>query len=352
MVHVDGAFARSLNTWKAPPVGRLLKFQCFKAIGRDYATEWAYIDYGNAKVWVHRNDVRVKDGADLTSLKPLMPADLIAPTPAAVANTGVPQVSKAIKALYKNAVESGRAGDVVTIIGDCNSEPPVFFGRVAAGMVNLEGNPELAAVAAYFGPAFRRTSQATHGSFSSAMAFDAAWSDPAKCQANEGPLVCELRLSNASIVVIALGTGDTFDWQSFEKNYRLIIEHAMKNNVVPLLMTKADALESAQGGAPADYINATVRKLGLEYGVPVIDFAAAVRALPNGGLVDERNTDGAVIDPFHINELAMDTRMVMTLQTLAQVSDAGAAAKKTPRAVIRRTPAPRGTAAPKPTAKP
>ncbi len=352
MVHVDGAFARSLNTWKAPPVGRLLKFQCFKAIGRDYATEWAYIDYGNAKVWVHRNDVRVKDGADLTSLKPLMPADLIAPTPAAVSNTGVPQVSKAIKALYKNAVESGRAGDVVTIIGDCNSEPPVFFGRVAAGMVNLEGNPELAAVAAYFGPAFRRTSQATHGSFSSAMAFDAAWSDPAKCQANEGPLVCELRLSNASIVVIALGTGDTFDWQSFEKNYRLIIEHAMKNNVVPLLMTKADALESAQGGAPADYINATVCKLGLEYGVPVIDFAAAVRALPNGGLVDERNTDGAVIDPFHINELAMDTRMVMTLQTLAQVSDAGAAAKKTPRAVIRRTPAPRGTAAPKPTAKP
>lgn len=319
MIHVDGAFARSLNTWSAPPVGRLLKFQCYRAVGRDTAAEWAYIEYGNAVVWVHRNDFRVKEGAQLETLRALVPADLLTPTPVAVVARGVPQVSKEIKERYKKAVAAGRAADIVAVVGDCNSEPPVFFGRMAAGMVNLSQQPELWYAARFFSPSFNRPSQATHGSFSAGMAFDPAWSNPAVCD-SDGPLACELKRSNASIVVIALGTGDTFTWRDFEAQYRKIIDYAVKNNVVPVLMTKADALETQQGGASADFINATVRKIGTEYGLPVIDFAAAAKSLPNAGLVEERTTEGKVIEPFHINELAMDTRMVMTLQTLAQIA--------------------------------
>ncbi len=319
MIHVDGAFARSLNTWSAPPVGRLLKFQCYKAIGRDTAAEWAYIEYGNASVWVHRNEFRVKDGAQVESLRAITPADLLSPTPVRAAARGVPQVSTAIKERYKRAVTAGRAADIVAVVGDCNSETPVFFGRMAAGVVNLSLQPELRRVATFFAPSFSRVSEATQGSFSSGMAFDSAWSNPAVC-GNDGPLACELKRSNASIIVIALGTGDTFTWSEFDAHYRKIIDYALKNDVVPVLMTKADALESQQGGASTDFINSTVRRLGAEYGVPVIDFAAAVKTLPNGGLVYERTTEGKVIEPFHINELAMDTRMVMTLQTLAQIA--------------------------------
>ena len=329
MIHVDGAFARSLNTWSAPPVGRLLKFQCYKAVGRDTAAEWAYIEYGNASVWVHRNEFRVKDGAQMETLRALVPADILTPTPVGAAARGVPQVSKAIKERYKKAVAAGRAADIVAVMGDCNSEPPVFFGRMAAGMVNLILQPELQRTVKFFAPSFGRASEATHGSFSAGMAFDPAWSNPAIC-GSDGPLGCELKRSNASIIVIALGTGDTFTWSEFDAHYRKIIDYALKNNVVPVLMTKADALETQQGGASADFINATVRRLGAEYGVPVIDFAAAVKTLPGAGLVDERTTEGKVIAPFHINELAMDTRMVMTLQTLAQIAPQGPE-KATPR---------------------
>jgi GDSL-like Lipase/Acylhydrolase family len=338
MIHVDGAFARALNTWSAAPVGRLLKFQCYPAVGRDTAGEWIYVQYGNAHVWVHRNDVRFKDGFDVYTLKALDIPDLIPPAPLTQRAAGVPTVSKAMRDLYARGVKAGRAPDVVTVIGDCNSEAPVYFGRVNAGVLNLSALPDLQRTAVYFGKSFGRSSVATNGSFSSGMAFDSAWSDPAKCGA-DGPFGCELKLSNASVVIIALGTGDTFTWQDFEGNLRKIVDYAIAQNVVPVLMTKADSLESQQAGAPADAINAAVRRVGAAYGVPVIDFAQAVRALPNNGLVDERNTDGKVIDAFHINELGMDTRMVMTLQTLSQLGRIPPA-KATPRPRVRATPKP------------
>jgi hypothetical protein len=352
MVHVDGAFARALNGWTQPPVGRLLKFQCYQAVGRDFAAEWAYIPYGNAHVWVHRNDVRPKDGASLDSLPVLMStAELIPPKPAARVSVGVPTVSQAMRDVYRKGVEAGRNPAMVTVIGDCNSEKPVYLGRMSAGVISLASAPELLTVAEFLAPSWKRSSVATHGSFSSGMAFDSAWTDPKACTANEGPLECELRTSNASVLIVALGTGDTFDWPSFEANYRRILDAALAKNIVPVLMTKADALESQQGGAPADTINNIVRALGAQYSAPVIDFAAAARALPNGGLVDEHNTDGDAIQPFHISEIGMDVRMMQTLQTLAQFVDA-----PKPTATPRGTRAPRTMATPRapkatPTAK-
>jgi hypothetical protein len=336
MIHVDGAFARASNSFNSPPVGRLLKFQCYRVIGRDGSNEWIYARYGNGATWIHRNDVRVKDGALVDNFRVLYPADLITAAPAVLRFPGVPTVSARTQELYKQAVKAGRRPDVVSVMGDCNSESPVYFGRLAAGVVNLSAAPELTRVATYFAPSFQRGSQATHGSFSSGMAFDNAWSDPDVC-GSDGPLACELRKSNASIVIIALGTGDTFSWQSYDGNLRRVIEYALQNNVVPVLMTKADALETQQGKAPVDHINNTVRALGAQYGVPVIDFAAAVRTLPDRGLVDERTTDGKSIEPFHISELGMDARIVMTLQTLLQFPDA----KLIKAPAVKPTPAPR-----------
>jgi hypothetical protein len=340
MIHVDGAFARADNSWNSGAIGRMLKFQCYTLIGRDGSGEWLYVNYGTNTAWIHRNDVRLKDGESPDSLKILYPADLIAPKPVSARYPGVPVVSASIRSRYAAAIKAGRAPDVVAVMGDCNSEAPVFFGRFATGIVNLSAAPELQRTAQHFAPSFRRSSAATSGSFSTAMAFDGTWTDPKQCAAGENPLACELRKSNASLIVIALGTGDTFDWQSFEGNYRRIVDYALQNNAVPLLMTKADALDTQQGGAGNDYINSVVRRVGAEYGVPVIDFALGVKGLPNGGLVDEYNLDGKSIAPFHINEEAMDARIVMTLQTLSQFASA---------------PAPRPTRAPakprKPTAK-
>lgn len=326
MIDVDGTFAHRDNNWESPEVGRLLKFQCYTVLGRDEASEWLMLPYGSSPAWVSRSAVRFKEGVDITQL-PLANKAAVQPTPA-LRLPGVPAVSKQMQQLYKDGVKAGRKPNTVSVIGDCNSEHPVFLGRLAAGAFNLAPYPQLQKTYQAFLPSFSRVSVATSGSFNAGMAFDGTWADPKQCKPNEGPLGCELRLSNAGIMLISLGTGDTFTWQEFETHYKSIIETVLAAKAVPVLMTKADALETRQGGAPAEYINNIVRKLGAQYGLPVIDFAKAAQTLPDGGLAQERNVNLQPIEPFHVNEAGMDARILMTLQTLAQFPSVDAAVKK------------------------
>jgi len=316
MVDIDGTFARRSSSWQSPEVGRMLKFQCYPALGRDAAGEWILVPYGSTRAWVNAGAVRFADGMSIGQL-PL--ADQVPPAPPErMRLPGAPTISRRVQQLYRDAVRAGRTPGMATVIGDCNSEHPVYFGRFDAGAFDLAPYPELQNAARTFAPSFKRVSVATSGSFNAAMAFDPTWSDPKKCKADEGPLACELRLSNASILLISLGTGDTFTWRDFERNYKAVIDYALASKVVPILITKADDLETRQGGAPADYINSVLRKLGAQYGLPVIDLALAARQLPDGGLVKERNVNLQLVDPFHLNEAGMDAKILLTLQTLAQ----------------------------------
>ncbi|BCX03742.1 MAG: hypothetical protein KatS3mg053_1680 [Candidatus Roseilinea sp.] len=317
MIDIDGTFARRDNSWQSPEIGRMLKFQCYPALGRDAAGEWILVPYGSTRAWVNKSAVRFADGMSIDQLPPANQAPP-APPPKRLRLPGVPTLTPKVQQLYRDAVRAGRTPGMVAVIGDCNSEHPVYFGRFGAGAFDLTPYPELQKTAQAFAASFKRVSVATSGSFNAAMAFDPTWSDPKQCKSDEGPLPCELRLSNASVLLISLGTGDTFTWRDFEAHYKAIIEYALARKVVPVLMTKADALETKQGGAPADYINSVVRRLGAQYGLPVIDFALAARQLPNGGLAIEHNDNLQKIEPFHVNEVGMDARILLTLQTLAQ----------------------------------
>ena len=57
-----------------------------------------------------------------------------------------------------------------------------------------------------------------------------------------------------------------------------------------------------------------VRRLGKEYGVPVIDFWAATRGLPDFGMRWEGNEN------FHMSAAGSDLRILLTLHTLAAVT--------------------------------
>ena len=91
-------------------------------------------------------------------------------------------------------------------------------------------------------------------------------------------------------MILAVGTGDTFTWQTFEANYKRMIEYALQHNVVPVLMTKADALEFQQGKAPLDAINLRLERmrhlLRLALGAkacPFNAFESSMRALDEVG---------------------------------------------------------------------
>jgi len=91
-------------------------------------------------------------------------------------------------------------------------------------------------------------------------------------------------------------------------------------------MTKADDLESQQGGAPPGFINNVIRAVGAQYGVPVIDLWQATRGLTDRGLAPEVREDAArgIIDlgaqRFHLNDDGMNARIVLTLQTLSAIA--------------------------------
>ena len=79
--------------------------------------------------------------------------------------------------------------------------------------------------------------------------------------------------------------------------------------MLPVLVTKADDLET-HSKARSGHINSVIRKLGAEYGVPVMDFWAATRNLPGYGLRNEGN------DNFHMTPAGSDARILATLQFL------------------------------------
>ena len=230
MVATDSAFAYKTNAW-VQPVARLIKLQCYAVVGRD-AGEFVLFKYGDSQLWTSRKALRLRDNLDFTNI-PLVDLKKVSTVAAPLPMPrGVPSVSVRMKQIYQKATKAGRDPRSVSVVGDCNSEYPVFFGRLAAGATNFSLSPKLAKTAQYFAPSFTRWSVATQGSLTAQGAHDAAFVDPKTCQPGEGPLACELRISRASIFFIALGTGDTFTWQNFEPNYRKAIETVLVANEI------------------------------------------------------------------------------------------------------------------------
>jgi hypothetical protein len=234
------------------------------------------------------------------------------PAPAKRKATPLPtwiSVPAGAKKQHAALLKKGRPATIFTVAGDCNSEPDAYIRRLANGAFDASKHPQYADVVQRFENSFLRRSYAASGSFNAQSMFDPSWTDPDICF-GEGPLVCEVWRSSASIIFLSLGTGDQFDWKNFDAHYTRVITTALERGALPILMTKADDLETRQHGAPPEAINGAIRRIAAERQLPLIDFAVVAKGLPNNGLRDEGNTD------FHLNEQGSDTRILATLQVL------------------------------------
>lgn len=186
----------------------------------------------------------------------------------------------------------GKRAHAFALVGDSNTDNPVFFAPFDNGNYNLGAYGYLQDTITYFSGSFARDSVAAVGGFSTARVLDPAFNDPGRCQPGESPLVCEYRLQRPSIALILLGTGDHQIWPGFQDRYRAIVEYTLAQGIIPVLITKADDLESLEDGAPAGYINAVIVQTSSDYHVPLLDLRQAVAPLPNRGLLP---------DGFHYN---------------------------------------------------
>jgi lysophospholipase L1-like esterase len=311
LITTRSAYARNAPSWGAARVRSVFRGQTYAAVGRTTDAEWIQIQIDNLLGWVSTGVGKLSGSV---SRLPVTDAVLPGQTNAVwgIAADGtqpawIPVITPYMHTVYEQSQSAGHSLNAFAVIGDCNSERPVYLGRVSDHRIDLRGNSALEATVAYFTDSFPRASLAVYGSFNTSGVLNPDWRHPTYCHSDEGPFQCELRVSNASIVFIMLGTGDQYTWRSSEANYRTMIEYALRTGVLPVLVTKADTLETRIGGAEPDYLNGVMRRLAQEYQVPLLDFWLATRGLPNNAL----QTDG-----FHLSEDGINMHVLATLQTL------------------------------------
>jgi hypothetical protein len=227
------------------------------------------------------------------------PTLTLTPTPTPSPTLTAPPPPAYISGVTANAREIflrgrsfGQRAHAFSLVGDSNTDHPAFFAAFDSGNYNLGAHGYLQDTITYFGGSFARDSVAAYGGFNTAKVLDPANNDPARCQSGESPLACEYRLQRPAAALILLGTGDQHTWTNFEGNYRQIVEHTLAQGIIPVLITKADDLESTENTAPPGYINSIIAQLSGEYRVPLLDLRQAVAPLPNRGLLP---------DGFHYN---------------------------------------------------
>ncbi len=210
------------------------------------------------------------------------PTPTLPPVPAYISG-----ITSNARSIFLRGRGLGNRAHAFALVGDSNTDNPAFFAPFDSGAYNLGEYGYLQDTLNYFGGSFARDSVAAVGGFSTAKVLDPAFNDPARCSSSESPLVCEYRLQRPSVALILMGTGDHQIWQGFQDRYRQVVEYTLAQGIIPVLITKADDLESLEDGAPAGYINGVIEQMSGDYRVPLLDLRQAVAPLPNRGLLPD-----------------------------------------------------------------
>ncbi len=322
-ITAKSTYVRSAANFSSQHLASLFTGNVVTAVGRDSTGGWLRVNYGGPSLgWLTLGVGKLAGEVMSLPVDGSVGGQVAAVNvPPNTAPTGpfpawVPTITAHMAQVYRAAAGNQRDPNMFAVVGDCNSESWLFQGVVAVGNWDYVQHPYLAPTVRQFGNAWVRDSLAVNGGYSTQSVLDPGLAPPTQCQIGESPFACELRVTKASLVFIELGTGDHFAYEHFEYYYRQLIQYSLSIGVLPILRTKADALEWEEAGAPQNFINDKIRALGAEYDVPVIDFDLATRTMANHGLTDEAGHD------FHISAEAIGVHVESSLQTLYAITHA------------------------------
>lgn len=161
-------------------------------------------------------------------------------------------------------------------IGDSIVDTEQFFVPFDARNYQLGEYQYLQEAVRHYSGAFGRFGFALRDGLNSTSVMDPMWANKENCLPNENSLACEIRLNNPSLLLIHFGTND---WTgTFGRNMRQIIEYALAEGIVPVLITKANRVDGSNER------NDILRQLAAEYHIPVWDFDVVAETLPARGL--------------------------------------------------------------------
>lgn len=191
-----------------------------------------------------------------------------------------PEVQENARQIFAAGQELGRNPRTFSKLGDSTSLNPNYMGKFENPTDYTLGEyAYLQPTIDHYDGHFARYGVATRNGLHSWSVFDPLWADKRWCEANEDILACEFRLNNPSILFVKLGSNDAGAPSGYRYNMRLVVETAVANGVIPILVTKADRFEGEE-----DVNNQILRELAAQFNVPLLDFDVVADTLPNRGL--------------------------------------------------------------------
>ena len=191
-------------------------------------------------------------------------------------------LSQRVRDLYEMGKTSGSNQHAFSKAGDCETSTQYFLAPfdMNPNGYRLGNYGTLAEVISYYEGSFERVSLAASSGGSVAKVLSPLWADTTQCRENESPLVCEIRIHRPAILLVMFGTNDVkaSSPENFELNLKKLVDISLSNNVVPVLVTKADNLEGDNS------MNTIIVRVANEYELPVLNMWRVMQELPNEGL--------------------------------------------------------------------
>ncbi len=203
----------------------------------------------------------------------------------------VPQPTARTYAIFQRGQTLGRAPDVLSKVGDCNSVAWIFLYPFGEDQYDLGDYAELQETVTFFHDAFAQRSHAANNGLNVYSVLDPLWADTA-CESGETPLHCEYRLRNPALAVIMFGTNDmlVLTPQQFDEGLRRVVEESAQAGVIPVLSTFPRNLAYPERSV---LFNQIVARVATDEDVPLINLWRALEPLPSHGVNPE--------DGFHLS---------------------------------------------------
>jgi len=194
-------------------------------------------------------------------------------------------ISPAMREIFERGQAMGNHADVVTKVGDSVSSNAVFVGAMAEPEYELGPYDYLEDTVRFFGEGTDVPSVASQVGLSSIAVFDSIFASAEWCAPDETPLACEYRNRQPSIAVVLFGPNDvrSMDADRYAEQMTRIVEESLERGIIPVLLTFSVHPEDGLWWQSLD-LNLAVAEVANEYEVPLINFWAASRILPDFGL--------------------------------------------------------------------
>jgi hypothetical protein len=197
-----------------------------------------------------------------------------------------------VREIFDRGLTLGNRPNVFSKVGDSITTSDAFLYPIGRGNYHLHEYAYLQPVIDFYSQEWARI----HNSFANvSLAANIGWSAHALlisdvshetlCGETEAPLACEYRWVKPSVALIMLGTNDvpSTPLNSYEDAMREILETTIEYGIVPILSTIPPIHMQGTGGR-VESINAIISDLAAEYDIPLLDYWAAMRELPDDGL--------------------------------------------------------------------